>query len=328
MKRMIGLFFLLALIVGCSNPLQETTGPREIPVAVTAEDIFTTSMIGGVAWAVPEGMDIQQYPIIQRATKGRKLTAAEANRMGLHQRIAPAGTVLWNEDPRAKAFWLDTLDKDRMVWVNEADEIVYIVDCGNRAMEPKKKQSCPSDVTCPGPHLASSPGSNPGTGNVATNGGSGFLGITPARSEGGFLNGLWNMMKDLFWLLLSLLLIILMVAIALWILREVVRWLQGSGGRHYPVPAPLPMPAPRPSRLRRPMGPRPATPVAAPVATPLPESSFQRFGPYDHVALDNDGEAGFRVTGFNGDQEIPLGSYRWAETENAGTSGEYVWVMT
>lgn len=312
-RLFIGLAVLI-LAAACGG--RATTGDRQIEVDSSYEDGYTTVIIGQTAWAVPQGMDFQQYPIL-----GRKLTEADVMRMKLRLDVVPAGTVLWNEDHNHRAFWLDTMRKERKVWVDQFGAVVYIEDCGNRAMSPIRVPKCPDRVVCPGPHLAVLGGAA-GTGN------------TPAAAlspDPGGRRGDWDFgwLGDILLFLLGLALLALAVFALAWLIRELVNGYRRGGGV-----GPRSRPAPIPGVVRpRHFGPRSVqlvfgpVPAPAPPPPPVPVAEFRRFGPFDHISIDDAGAGGYRVTGYNGDQEVPLGTYRWAETENAQDRGEFVIVM-
>lgn len=311
---------LFALVVGIGCTTQPaSTGERTIEVSAGSGPAFTTQTINGVSWAVPKGMDLERYPIISRRPN-RKLTESEVMGMRLRLSMVPAGTVLHNEDPTHHAFWLDTMRKERKVWVNEAGEVVYIEDCGNRAMVPIPYPICPANVVCAGPHLATTATTGDGTsGNNNTQGASSGYRISE------WIRSLWNGLLNLLMLLAILALIAVLLALAYLLGRElyqVIRYGWGAPRQPQPVVPAVPV---RPRHF----GPHPvvAGPAPAPPPPPIPAATFQRYGPYDHIAIDNAGAQGYRVTGYTGDQETPLGVFQWAETENAGDRGEYVIVM-
>jgi len=314
LKLFVMFAFVCSLAACGTQPQAAAIGDREVKVDVGSEPAFTTRNVNGVSWAVPKGMDLERYPIL-----GRKLTPEEVIRMRLRLDVVPPGTVLFNEDPKHRAFWFDTIRKERRVWRNEASEIVYIEDCGNRAMKPLPYSICPTSVVCAGPHIAPAARTTPASDNVVGNADGGY-------NMPEWIRLLWHGLGNLLLFLLALALLAVLLALAYFLARllyDLVR----RGGQAPANPQPQPVVPVRPRHF----GPRPVQPVVgpapAPPPPPIPVARFHRYGPYDHISNDNAGAEGFRVTGYNGDQEIPLGTFQWAGTENAGDRGEFVIVM-
>lgn len=339
-------WFPLALVVlmvgvGCGSPQPEPSTERYTEVIPGVESLYTKEMVRGVEWAVPKGMDIGRYPILP-PRPNRRLTEAEVRDMGLHRETRPAGTVLWNEIPGSRHFALDTLRTTRGVWVNEAGEVVYIEDCANRAMDPMTPLSYPTDgplysrsvndangggILGGGP-VADNPSATDG--NSAADGNGSWIPGWVRSFFGGIgtlLGGLFGILDDLLWLLLIIALGLMLIGAIVSLWEWLMRQLRGGTAPAAPVTPVAQVVPPTPGR-RRHFGPRPAAaPAATPVAPPEPVATFRRFGPYDDVQVNNAGADGFQVTAYNGDQEIPLGVFQWAEVEPTPDGREFVIVQ-
>lgn len=284
-------------------------------------------------------MDITNYPILPWKA-GRKLSDDDVIRMKLRLDVIPAGTVVWNEDPKHHAFWLDTIRKDRKGWFNEADELVYIEDCANRAMYPRPEFSYdgplyqlverPDDEAVPAP--------TPEQGGGGANNGSSELSNGSGFRMWGWLGDLWNGLGNLLLFLAALALLALLGALAYLFWRWLADWVQGGGSRNNPPP---PAPAP-PVQQAVPPAPRPTPPATppvtavttqtekgAPAVVPQPRATWAQYGPYDHIEdIEDAGKNGYFVNVTENGEALRLGPFHHARTENAGSEGEYLWAQT
>jgi len=316
MKKTVTLVLVvLAVLVGVacddSKPAVASS-TREIKVETGTSPAYTTRMISGNLWAIPSGMDLEQFPIM-----GRKLTQDDQIRLGLRLAQTEEEQVLLNEDRRTHAFRADVVRMGTKVWVDRYGDVRYIESCGNRAEAPVPQVVCPRSVTCKGPHPDAEAGEVLATAVVDDN----------TKAGGSWsLNWLGDAVR---WLLGLALLLALGILLG-WLLYRLFRWMMEWAT--LPVVTPV-MPVPPMSPVVQPLPvvvphtPRvpPIPPVVVPVAPVAPVRTTRHYGPFKAVEVEDRGVAGYRVLGDNSEIGVFTGR---VTTEDAGRDGHYVVVTT
>ncbi|OHA91945.1 MAG: hypothetical protein A3J09_00365 [Candidatus Zambryskibacteria bacterium RIFCSPLOWO2_02_FULL_51_21] len=291
MKK-FALFILILAMAALAMPVSAQTANDKQPYYG-----YEKVVIGSQTWMAPDYINLEAFPPL-----GGKLSERDARILQLHKE--PLKTEGWyvNEIRGRRTFEVIWLDKGTMVWASNASgEPRYLASCGNRISFLLAHQI----TYMTSPVVEKTTEAAP---IVSENSG--------GYTMPGWLRSLWHGLWNLFLFLLALALVAMLLALAFVLGRELYENLTGRSRDVQPQPQARP----------RPMGPRPIVEGPAPVPPP-PAASFHRYGPYDHVMIDDEGTKGYRVTGVNGDTEIPLGTFKWAQTENASDQGEYVVVM-
>lgn len=302
-KTLVAITFAALTFAACS-PVE---GKREIPVTPAgASSAFLAQTVHDVVWAVPNGMDLDKYPIV-----GHVLTKSEQINMKLRLGRLDKDTIFFNEDRGRHAFTIEVFKKDTEVWFDEKGEAVYKTSCGNRIMTPEDYPICPFSVTCPGPHVGNAPSPTPSATTTKT--------TTPTATKSGS-DWDFSWVRNLFLGLLALaflLACLMLLAAALYRLFQLLRDLF--------VPAPAPPTPPVAPVVPAPITPTPApvtpvTPAPTPVA-PVPAPTVtRRFGPFKVVSTTDQGANGYLVHGDG--RRLGIFQAR-GRTEDAGVDGHY-----
>lgn len=193
--------------------------------------------------AIPEGANLEKYPFFNHP-----LSNADQAKLGLHPVILDKPWTGFNWFNGRQRFVMETLRPKTIVLADRDGKPIYKADCGNRLVA---VPICPKTVAAP------------------------LLTAPPAPPRRGFLDRLWDFVKD-FWSLIGaiflLLLGLLLLCAALYGLLEWLR--RGSERYHQPAPPPTP-----PTQLRSTAGAAgtgaaaasaAAAPGADPASAPVP----------------------------------------------------------
>ncbi|HVN26087.1 MAG TPA: hypothetical protein VMT99_00330 [Candidatus Paceibacterota bacterium] len=231
--------------------------------------------------AMPDGIDLQKYPLLKKP-----LTVTEMAARGLRPvALAHTTTMLnWHED--AHRFVLETIPAGTLVLADEKGDPVYKESCGNRlasvagAADHTTSETPPPQLTFNGRVISQAASSN---------------GSYPAWW---FFDELaWDLFRLVVFIALILGLLFIVVAIALgiaWLLRR---------HRHYyddPQPASL-VPTPVPAPAAAPVSPAaPSNQTVRPSVTVRPGSDGEptriEYGPYRRVSSSEAQHDGYRTT--------------------------------